>query len=52
MKGSSIGELDVYIATTYGKPSKKVWHRQGNQGDQWIRGEVVLSSNADFQVMQ
>ena len=51
MFGSSIGTLNIYIATRYGQPGPKVWSMSGNKGDVWLRGEVTLSNAANFQVI-
>ncbi len=50
MLGSHIGSLNIYTATNYGQKGTKVWTASGNKGDQWLRGEVQLSSSANFQV--
>eukprot|EP00794_Sanderia_malayensis_P017044 gene17044-18759_t len=51
MLGSHIGSLNIYTATNYGQKGSKVWSMTGNKGNQWLRGEVVLSSAANFQVL-
>ena len=51
MFGASVGKLNIYTATTYGMPGTKVWSMSGNKGDVWLRGEVTLSSAANFQVI-
>ena len=51
MSGAHIGKLNIYIATTYGQPGNKVWSMSGDKGSQWLRGEVQLSSSANFQVI-
>ena len=51
MYGSSVGQLNIYTATTYGQPGIKVWSTSGNKGDMWLRGEATLSSAANFQVI-
>jgi len=51
MYGSAVGQLNIYIATSYGQPGSKVWSMSGNKGDVWLRGEATLSSAANFQVI-
>ena len=51
MYGSSVGQLNIYTAMAYGQPGNKIWSMSGNKGNAWLRGEVSLSSAANFQVI-
>ena len=48
---SSVGKLNIYTATRYGQPGNRIWSMSGNKGNAWLRGEVSLSSAANFQVI-
>lgn len=50
MKGRHIGSLNVYLATTYGNMENLIWAKSGNQGKEWNKAMVSLTSNVDFQV--
>ncbi|EDO44567.1 predicted protein, partial [Nematostella vectensis] len=49
MYGSAMGELSVYV--TANGVEERVWSRQGNQGDMWLKGHVTFNSSSDYQVI-
>ena len=51
MKGKHIGTLSLYTATTYGVVANKVWSLSGDQGKDWQRAKVSVTSISDFQVI-
>ncbi|PVD33470.1 hypothetical protein C0Q70_04726 [Pomacea canaliculata] len=46
--GGEMGNLDVYIRTEGegGHQDEQVFHREGHQGAEWIRGDAVLAKRA------
>lgn len=48
MNGADIGELTVQIEE--GDNTSMVWRKQGNQGSEWRRAIVTLSSQEAFWV--
>lgn len=51
MRGSHIGTLTVYSATTYGVKANKEWSMSNDQGTEWKKGSVSLTSSKDFQLI-
>ncbi|XP_058795979.1 MAM and LDL-receptor class A domain-containing protein 2-like isoform X2 [Phymastichus coffea] len=52
MYGSTIGSLNVYFKLENEQPPKLMWTKQGNQGNQWLRGLFALPAvNTSFQVI-
>lgn len=45
---TEMGDLDVYIRTEGegGHQDEQVFHQEGNQGAEWIRGNAVLAKRA------
>lgn len=50
MYGNSIGQLNVYLKTTSGYPGTKVWTMSQNQGNQWLIGQVKITTSSSFNV--
>ncbi|XP_035685696.1 MAM and LDL-receptor class A domain-containing protein 1-like [Branchiostoma floridae] len=46
--GRDAGYLRVFLTTSHG--SRKVWELRGEQGNNWHRGVVPLSSDKNFQI--
>jgi hypothetical protein len=49
MRGSSIGELNVY-SQTKGGGLRKLWNRTGEQNNTWQRAQVSLFVDTDYEV--
>ena len=50
MYGSSTGELNVYIKHTSHSSLEKIWSKSGNKGEQWLLGNVTVTSPDEYQV--
>ena len=50
MYGNSIGQLNVYLKTRSGYPGTKVWTMSRNQGNQWLIGQVKITTSSSFNV--
>ena len=52
MSGSSIGTLNLYASGTGNNEleSNPIWSVMGEQGDEWIAGNVSLSSYVPYSV--
>ena len=54
MKGSSIGDLKVYIRKVSSNAkvlsTELMWMLSGNKGKDWLEGKVPLKVTTDFQV--
>uniref|UniRef100_W5LYY5 MAM domain-containing protein n=1 Tax=Lepisosteus oculatus TaxID=7918 RepID=W5LYY5_LEPOC len=48
--GPRVGVLSVLILTP--KSLKPVWHKDGNHGDLWFKGQVDIVVNSTFQVLR
>ena len=49
MYGVSVQSLNVYLKVL-SKPSELKWTMFGNQGDQWLHGQIPVISNITYQV--
>lgn len=49
MYGSDMGTLNVYTRTgnANGNP---IWRKTGNQGNRWLKAQVTVTSQANWQV--
>lgn len=50
MYGSSIGSLNIYVKTGTAYPGRQMWTRSGNQGNQWLIGQVSITTSSGFNV--
>lgn len=48
MFGRDTDALEVYMRK--GKHFKKVWHKNGNQGNKWLKATIDLSVNIEYQI--
>ena len=53
MAGNTVGTLNVYASGTGNNEleTNPIWSISGEQGDQWIQGEVLLSSEVPYSVI-
>ena len=49
MFGNTIGSLNVWVKPQTGNATK-VWELKGQQGVQWLQGQVAVSSTQSYQV--
>ena len=49
MFGNTIGSLNVWVKPQTGNATK-VWELKGQQGVQWLQGQVAVSSAQSYQV--
>ncbi|XP_019632083.1 PREDICTED: MAM and LDL-receptor class A domain-containing protein 2-like [Branchiostoma belcheri] len=49
MYGSGMGTLRVVLHETQSRPVS-VWEVSGDQGDQWLQGQVPLTTSSSFQI--
>ena len=53
MSGSTVGTLNLYASGTNNNEleTNPIWSVTGDHGEQWIRGEVSLSSEEPYSVI-
>jgi hypothetical protein len=51
MFGSGIGDLKVYIKDLETDFIKKIWEKQGDQGDKWFKGTADITSYTNYKVI-
>ncbi len=50
MYGSSIGALNVYIRVGANNPSTATWSRSRDQGNQWLIGQISITTSYSYKV--
>lgn len=51
MYGEHVNALKMYTRSVYYGPSTLIWERNKELGDEWLRAEVPLMSDKNFQVV-
>eukprot|EP00795_Rhopilema_esculentum_P012712 gene12712-3431_t len=51
MYGNSIGTLNVYLKTGSSYPGSSMWTRRRNQGNQWLIGQVSITTTSSFNII-
>ena len=51
MYGTGMGSLAVFQRTMVDGPLQQIWYLEGQQGDIWLRGSVMLESAQNFQLI-
>ena len=52
MHGSEINALRVFLVTQQNAISLKLWEKRGNQGKNWHKAQLDISSKYDYKVLK
>ncbi|KXJ21860.1 MAM and LDL-receptor class A domain-containing protein 2 [Exaiptasia diaphana] len=51
MNGAGVGNLRVYVKNIGTSNLEMVWDKQGNQGSEWMKGQVDIHSSTEYKVV-